>query len=209
MRAAYFYFCWSLPARINSSHFHLNRCTFTGTSRAPSPARSPIPVVPGVIIPSRLSSVWLQRHPRHAGRKWSRAQPRQAGGRWIAACNICTLKIRGEGQPFIDPCALMGRRRSLWPPTATRWGDAAALQPRAEVPLPGTQSWLRSAQDRQQPRCSHGRDSLGEVWMDAEPTVAFPESLEGREETRGFCSSWTRWVWDQAAASQWKNRSMF
>lgn len=100
-------------------------------------------------------------------------------GRWITACNICTLKIPSEGQPLIDPCALMGRRRSLWPPAAARWGDAAALQPRA-----GCASRARGGGSAQPgpagARCSHTRDSFG----GCKPHHGIPGELK---ETWVFC----------------------
>lgn len=97
-------------------------------------------------------------------------------GRWITACNICALKIPSEGQPFIDPCALMGRRRSLWPPTATRWGDAAALRPRSRGSPPRSTEGAALSPGRGGARCFHPRDSFGE---DTDPTVAFPGSAGG------------------------------
>lgn len=95
-------------------------------------------------------------------------------GRYITARNICTLKILGEGQPFIDLSCINGAAEIPLATFATRWGDTSAaaapeLWPEGWLPLPwpeGTQGWLCSAQENKQP------------WVPG-PTGSFCKGLAG------------------------------
>jgi len=99
---------------------------------------------------------------------------------YITARSICTLKILGEGQPFIDLCCVNGAAEIPPATLATRWGDASA----AAFPFPGTH-----------PRggfAPHPGTTRTSVFPD-------PRLLFGRVEKSPRCP-WGAWVMGHLAA---------